>query len=151
MFIKRRQQHILRNPVGTRRRRPRRKKCGVVDFFTKVKIFRRSLPDDGGLETAANEGRDGGDTSCEIHIDGDYLFVAIALLGAGLAYITYTTITAGRRKRKRRSTAAVGDATATHILLGIQKVFQRKYVYLFYDSSVITLPAVCVWQYTVYL
>jgi hypothetical protein len=120
MFMKRR-------PQATIIRRRRRRKCGIVDFFTKVKIFKRSIPD--GIDWAAltttaaadeSEARGGGDTSCEIHIDGDYLFVAIALLGAGLAYITYTTITAGRRRRKKkRSTATAAGKPALDILIGI--------------------------------
>ena len=111
MFMKRRQH---RPALISRRRRPRRRNCGIVDFFSKVKIFKRSLSDSEVVSgstatrtTYAVEGR-GGDSSCEIHIDGDYLFVAIALLGAGLAYITYTAIQAGRR-RKRSTAATVSD------------------------------------------
>ena len=37
---------------------------------------------------------------CEIHIDGDLLFMALGALGAGLAFLTYQAIiAAGRRKR----------------------------------------------------
>ena len=41
---------------------------------------------------------------CEIHVDGDLLFCAFGALGAGLAYLTYTAITAkGKRRRKREA------------------------------------------------
>jgi hypothetical protein len=117
MPVVRRQHVSFPSSMDHHRRRSsrrRQRRCQVIDFFTKVKIFKRSLPDDGTVSSAVTimdetEGRDG-DGSCEIHINGDYIFVAIALLGAGLAYITYTTITAGRRKRSTVE-AAVGHAT----------------------------------------
>ena len=41
---------------------------------------------------------------CEIHIDGDFLFMAFGALGAGLAFLTYQAITTkGKRRRKREA------------------------------------------------
>jgi len=80
------------------------------------------LDDDVAFEEV--EGR-GGSSSCEIHLNGDYIFVAIALLAAGLAYITYTTITKGRRRKKRwftEETDASDNSALTAILLGIPRV-----------------------------
>ena len=37
---------------------------------------------------------------CEIHIDGDFLFMAFGALGAALAFLTYQAITMVRRRKR---------------------------------------------------
>ena len=75
-------------PFHIQRARP---KCSVVQFLELM------FQDRGG--SYAGTGRQIGE--CELHLDGNLIFQGFAIVGAGLAYLTYLAIQARGRRRKR--------------------------------------------------
>jgi hypothetical protein len=66
---------------------------------------------------------------CEIHIDGDFLFMAFGALGAALAFLTYQAITmAGRKRRKRKAELKQNE----NFLLAELEDFVHLGIYLFF-------------------
>ena len=78
-------------PQGLRRR----PKCSVVQFL-EIVFKDRSLDGSQGVGRSESGG-------CEVHVDGNLIFQAFAVLGAGLAFLTFQAIKDKGRKRKRRS------------------------------------------------
>ena len=95
-----------------------------ANFSTEGKFLRcpyelrpkRALLEFLGVYDSLGEG--GRSDDCRVHIDGDFIIWAVVLAMAPLAYATYTAITAGRRKRKRRREVAESPFDWARFILG---------------------------------
>ena len=55
--------------------------------------------------------------TCELHIDGNLIFQAFGVLGAGLALLTYQAIKDKGRKRRRRSAGSLSFPEQLEMML----------------------------------
>jgi hypothetical protein len=86
--LRRRRIHL--NRIFPLKRFPSRPQCSIGQTLDLLL---------GGQPGPAGTGRQIGE--CEIHIDGNLIFQAFGVLGAGLAYLTYEAIKAKGRRRRR--------------------------------------------------
>ena len=79
-----------------------RQKCSLANIFDK--ITSRGAHDEVGRGMG-----------CELHIDGDFIFLSLAALGLALGFLTFQAITAAGGKKKREAQTTIMDLALSGI------------------------------------